>query len=180
VPLISKYAELAALNAAEVPSVRLCSEAECPLEHIQRAYTHKGGDDLLYGVEGRRSFRVHKVTTVAEFRIHVMNNVSIRAGMKTPRPDIDEPHPWVRSYEGGWFLDYGTNCQQFVRQRHRDAAKAAVAALGLDFGAVDVGETPDKQAIVFEVNRAPGLEGVTTQVYVNKFKDWYNGLRNND
>jgi hypothetical protein len=173
VPIISKYAELGRLADAEVPAVRLCELPDCEEDHIDRSFHHVGGKDLLYGVGGRR-FRVHKVEAVREFRIHVMNGVSIRAGMKVPH--VDEPHPWVRSFEGGWKLDYGTACQEFVRQRHRDAAKAAVAALGLDFGAVDVGETADKQAVVFEVNRAPGLDGVTTEVYARKIKEWYASL----
>jgi hypothetical protein len=45
-------------------------------------------------------------------------------------------------------------------------AKAAVRALGLDFGAVDVvWNAHYQQAYVLEVNTAPGIEGHTVQVY---------------
>ena len=90
-------------------------------------------------------------------------------------PDLvctcQQHHPWIRSHSSGWRLDYGEGART-VRQKHRDAAKAAVLALGLDFAAVDVAETRDKRVLVLEVNRAPGLEGVTVAKYVEKIKEW--------
>jgi D-alanine-D-alanine ligase-like ATP-grasp enzyme len=46
------------------------------------------------------------------------------------------------------------------------ASLAAVAALGLDFGAVDLGYNQKaKKCVVYEVNTAPGLEGTTVDRY---------------
>lgn len=58
--------------------------------------------------------------------------------------------------------------------RVRQAAKDAVAALGLDFGAVDVmaSEDNNEQVWVSEVNTAPGIGGSTSRIYINAFKQW--------
>lgn len=57
----------------------------------------------------------------------------------------------------------------------REAIKA-VQALGLDFGAVDIGYNHEtQQAWVFEVNTAPGLEGSTVQHYANWARSIHNG-----
>ena len=51
-------------------------------------------------------------------------------------------------------------------------AVAAVVALGLDFGAVDVVyNVKEQKAYVLEVNSAPGLSGTTLDKYVEVFKD---------
>jgi glutathione synthase/RimK-type ligase-like ATP-grasp enzyme len=53
-----------------------------------------------------------------------------------------------------------------------DIAVKAVAALGLDFGAVDVAWNEHyNKCVVFEVNTAPGLYGHTLDVYVNAIKE---------
>lgn len=54
----------------------------------------------------------------------------------------------------------------------RKAAKQAVKALGLDFGAVDVLEK-DGRAYVLEVNAAPGLGGSMPRLYAKTFKEWF-------
>jgi D-alanine-D-alanine ligase-like ATP-grasp enzyme len=47
-----------------------------------------------------------------------------------------------------------------------DYSLAAVSALGLDFGAVDLGyNVKREEAVVYEVNTAPGLEGSTLDAY---------------
>lgn len=140
---------------------------------VGRMHKHTGGEDLLHPPLNP-AFYVQRLNVVREFRIHVFGGISIRAGMKVPR--VADPHPWVRSYDGGWKLDYGEVCQKYLKQKVRDAAKAAVAALELDFGAVDVGLLADGTVVVFEVNKAPGLEGNTLQVYVNKIKGVFSKL----
>lgn len=52
-------------------------------------------------------------------------------------------------------------------------AKAAVTALGLDFGAVDVVWNEHyRRAYVLEVNTAPGIEGITVDKYAAKLKEY--------
>jgi D-alanine-D-alanine ligase-like ATP-grasp enzyme len=45
----------------------------------------------------------------------------------------------------------------------------AVAALGLDFGAVDIIEDKEGNFYVLEINTAPGLEGHTVTSYAKAF-----------
>jgi len=52
-----------------------------------------------------------------------------------------------------------------------EQASLAIAALGLDFGAVDIIWNNHYQlATVLEVNTAPGLEGQTITDYANYFR----------
>lgn len=129
---------------------------------IGRSANHQGGTDLLRG--GGRDYYTQKLNITREFRVHVFNGLSIRAGMKVPR--TENPHPWIRSYDGGWKLDYGHNSNAHVTNAIRTIAKQAVAALKLDFGAVDVGLVGNRP-VVLEVNLAPGLdEGPSVDAYV--------------
>ncbi len=58
-----------------------------------------------------------------------------------------------------------------------DVARQAVNALGLDFGAVDVAVISPSEAVVFEVNSAPGLTGTTIDNYVSYFKNGEDHVR---
>ena len=136
-------------------------------EWLPRTNGHIGGADLLVPTTAPDYFSL-KETIVKEFRIHSFRGKSIRAGEKKPRAGATV-HPWIRSYDGGWSIDY-TGFKS--KQRHRELAAKAVAALGLDFGAVDIGERADKSLIVLEVNRAPGLEGGTIDHYREAILGW--------
>lgn len=57
-----------------------------------------------------------------------------------------------------------------------DQAIAAVAALGLQFGAVDCVLDTDGYAWVIEVNTGPGLEGTAFKNYVQAFSDMINNI----
>lgn len=132
-------------------------------EWIARVYNHMGGNDLLTP-PARPNYYSKKEEFVKEFRIHSFKGKSIRAGEKVPREGFNNPSPWIRSFGGGWRIKY----DEFKsKESMRNLAAAAVEALGLDFGAVDIGRTADKRLVVLEVNRAAGLEGGTVTAYVN-------------
>lgn len=160
----NKLAEHKALLKAGVPVPELSSKPKAGF--IGRSSNHQGGKDLLAG--GGSSYWVEKIETTREFRIHVMGGLSIRAGMKVPRDGFPSPHPWIRSYDGGWRLSYGPANHQYVKDSLREAAKAAVSTLGLDFGAVDVAFKKGGGVVVWEVNKAPGLEGGSLKKYAEK------------
>jgi glutathione synthase/RimK-type ligase-like ATP-grasp enzyme len=82
-------------------------------------------------------------------------------------PRYESPHPLIRSWDNGWKISYTG-----VTQDVRDIAHSAVAALELDFGAVDIGRTRSGDVIVLEVNRAPGVEGSTLDAYVKAIQRW--------
>lgn len=139
-------------------------------EWLGRLNNHIAGSDLL-NAPARPDFYVKKLNLVSEYRVHSFRGVSIRAGKKIP-VEGGATHPWVRSSLGGWKISYDGHS---VKQKHRDLAHEAVKALGLDFGAVDLGKTSDGDLVVLEVNRAPGLDGGTISQYVKHIKRWDEG-----
>lgn len=98
-----------------------------------------------------------------EYRVHVFNGKSIRISEKLFGTTGATAHG---AYTTG-------------RPRHnvnhvRAAAKQAVEAVGLDFGAVDV-LADDDHCWVLEVNAAPGLGGSMPQLYAETFRKYFEG-----
>ena len=94
-----------------------------------------------------------------EYRCHIFQGRSIRISRK----DYSDEKTWVAVRPGDIPLE-----------TVRDAARQAVAAVGLDFGAVDIlarGERND-EVFVLEVNSAPGLGGSMPRVYFDTFMRW--------
>lgn len=102
-----------------------------------------------------------------EFRVHVFKGEVIdiqekRKRQETPNEEVDYK---VRSYQNGWVF-----CREniTVDESVLGESKAAVAALGLDFGAVDViWNEHHQKAYVLEVNTACGLDGSTVDIYAD-------------
>lgn len=108
-----------------------------------------------------------------EYRLHVMNGEVFFIQRKARKLDVpDEQVNWqVRNLDGG-FIYAHENVD--VPQVARDYATTAVAALGLDFGAVDILETKRGNYFVLEVNTACGLAGTTLDKYAEAFQKHYN------
>lgn len=106
-----------------------------------------------------------------EYRIHVFMGEVIDVQRKARKMDVpDEEVNWqVRNLEGGFI--YAREGVE-LGEEPRLQALAAVEALGLDFGAVDViwNERGDEY-YVLEVNTAPGLTGTTLEKYVEALKE---------
>jgi glutathione synthase/RimK-type ligase-like ATP-grasp enzyme len=98
-----------------------------------------------------------------EFRVHVCGDKIIDRQQKVLKAGT-QPHSWeVRNTANGFiFQRQGINVPTDVDTQ----ALAAVKALSLDVGAVDViwNESQNK-AYVLEVNTAPGLEGTSLEIY---------------
>lgn len=107
-----------------------------------------------------------------EYRIHVGRRndqfVVISQQRKARRADAENPNWQVRNHQNGFvYVREGVNPPGALVQ----AAKRALAATGLDFGAVDViWNERNEQAYVLEINTAPGLEGQTVIDYTNFFR----------
>lgn len=101
-----------------------------------------------------------------EFRVHVVNGRVIDTQRKI-RDTSREVTSWkIRSHENGFiFARNGLTADPELEQ----VAINAIAALGLDFGAVDIIQDKDNKYYVLEVNTAPGLEGATVTNYTNAF-----------
>jgi len=100
------------------------------------------------------------IPNTTEYRVHVFNNI-IDIQQKRPRDNARTVNQEVRTTSGGWGLYRGNvNCPAVCQ----NAAIAAVRALGLSFGAVDVLATAHS-AYVLEVNTAPELTEICTEKY---------------
>lgn len=107
-----------------------------------------------------------------EFRVHVVGNKVIDVRRKALKAGYSkEGVNWkVRNLAHGFiFAKDGFEAPQDVL----DQSVAAVAACGLDFGAVDVvWNNFRKEAYVLEINTACGLEGSTVDNYASAFKEF--------
>lgn len=181
-PPRNKHRELTLLKEAGVPVPAFDAGGVHPIgynvgEWLPRSLRHRAAADLLAGmanyapIDHHAGLLVQRVAVDHEFRFHVFKTpedrwVSIRAGLKVKARET--AHPWIRTLGEGWNIDYGNACRDLLRghKNIRETAKAAVEALQLDFGAVDIGLMPDGRPIVFEVNTAPGLaNSVTAEAY---------------
>ena len=100
-----------------------------------------------------------------EYRVHVFDGNVIDVQQKRKRQEIDNEDVdyRIRNAGNGWVY-----CRGGVEPPDGviDASIRAVGALGLDFGAVDIGwNNHHGAACVYEVNTAPGLEGTTLDKY---------------
>lgn len=136
---------------------------------------HSGSGIIILENETITSDKVCPLYTKAtkakvEFRIHVGNEggTIIEMVQKKKREGFEGGISGIRNHANGWVF-----ARQDIQVPTKviDAAKAAVKALNLDFGAVDVGYSPQQdKAFVYEVNTAPGLEGTTLENYTSYFK----------
>ena len=103
-----------------------------------------------------------------EYRIHVWMGDILDVQQKRRRVTDNESgyDNRIRNAASGWVFCRG---EVAAPDAVLDAAKKAVEACGLDFGAVDVGYTKsNSRACVYEVNTAPGLEGTTLDRYATE------------
>lgn len=98
------------------------------------------------------------VKDTAEYRVTVFKDEITDIQTKLPRVGQDA-HPMVRTYANGWGFQR-KSVPEVVYDKIVAAARAALAASGLDFAGVDVlYDTVKQRAYVLEVNTAMGLEG---------------------
>lgn len=98
-----------------------------------------------------------------EYRIHVWRGTPFDAQQKRRRREIEHAINEVRNTDNGWVF-----CREECEPPSYayEAAVAAVEALGLDFGAIDIKCNRERErAVVLECNTAPGLEGTTLARY---------------
>lgn len=162
-----KLSQALRLATAGVPTITVSLVREGP-DWYPRRSSHQQGFDFTNRRLRRGAipadFYVKKEELVDEYRIHVFRTAKdnmrvLRIAHKVPtRPDH---HLWVRSHRLGWKLSYVGGAPEVGKQAARDA----VRALHLDFGAVDLGMRGDATPVILEVNTCPGLEGGTLEMY---------------
>lgn len=138
---------------------------------LGRRTQHSRGTDIVPCESPRdwerkpRDYYTEYVPTAREFRIHVFKGNVIRVqGKYLDFPE--QANPWIRNHKHGYRF------RAPAKNLHSDrieAATQAVAALGLDFGAVDLLVGEDGLAYVLEVNTAPACSPMTAEAWVRAF-----------
>jgi glutathione synthase/RimK-type ligase-like ATP-grasp enzyme len=96
-----------------------------------------------------------------EYRLHVYRGRVFDIQLKRRRLDSGATNE-IRNSANGWvFTREGVTAPAIA---HAESI-AAVATLGLDFGAVDLKVSRNGNVGILEVNTAPGLEGTTLDKY---------------
>lgn len=137
---------------------------ETPHTVIGRTRRGFGGEGIVIYDRDDELGMDHEMYTIfihgaREYRLHVVGNEVVRAQQKVP---TDEPHA-IRNHKNGYRFT-GIVSRRLHSNRY-EAATAAVKALGLDFGAVDLLIGEDDQPYVLEVNTAPACSPLTARVY---------------
>lgn len=102
-----------------------------------------------------------------EYRIHIFDSSVLDSQEKRKRGGTGSRVDHDIWNHGNDFVFCRENLD--VPYAVHDAALRAVEALGLTFGAVDVGyDRATQKVVVFEVNTAPGIKGQTLTKYVEK------------
>lgn len=140
---------------------------------VRNKLTGNSGDGIVVVEEGEvpaAPLYTEYVKKKDEYRIHVAFGEVIGKQRKAAVEDREEEPDWkVRNLAGGFIFarNEGIEPPDDVIEQ----ALLAMEALGLHFGAVDIGYNGHyKQATVYEVNCAPGLTGTTLDEYVAAFR----------
>lgn len=97
-----------------------------------------------------------------EYRIHVIGGRVVKVAQKKKRKGVDG-NRFIRNHDNGYVMAF--HDIEWPEEAD-EVGMNAVNALGLHFGAVDLGYNDEKgEFCVFEVNSAPGLCGDTYNVY---------------
>lgn len=180
-PLKDKLTELQTLQRAGVAVPQFVTARPTGEGWLARKRMHQAANDLRAPAGSfTPAYWVKKLNIASEYRLHIFNGESLRLGKKVVRAGERNAHPWIRSVETGYQIDYGTTWRARGVDASlvpvRAACKAAVEALGLAFGAVDVGVTTEGAVVVFEVNTAPSLANNNSAVsYAEKIKGLLHG-----
>ncbi len=111
----------------------------------------------------------------AEYRVHVFRGRVIDFQQKRRRLSHDNPNWQIRNHVNGWNFarTFSPEISDEVRSDIQLRAIQAVAAMALDFGAVDIVTSGTDKPYILEVNTAPGLEGTTLYAYADAFANHY-------
>lgn len=130
---------------------------------LARTRTHQQGTDIILCLQKTdieratrlgRSYGLRYIPTAREYRIHIFNGKSIKVSQKIWTDTTKIYKPWVRNHLNGHTFRIP---EIPLDKDSRTLAKAAVKALKLDFGAVDLIIDDQGKSFVLEVNTGPGL-----------------------
>jgi len=127
---------------------------------VARKDSHQQGKDF-YLVASQNDFELAQhlgcthytkfIPCDREMRIHIFRGEII--GIAEKRMSDRCTSLTIRNFGNGWNFKYVDSCDENIKQISKDA----VAALGLEFGAVDIMRSVNGNIYVLEVNSAPAL-----------------------
>jgi hypothetical protein len=118
--------------------------------------------------------QMDKIKRMAEKKGVTIDEASLKFAMEYQGDKLASPDMIIKSNTRGY--KFSSIKLENVNKSLASEAIKAVAALNLQFGAVDCVIDPDGKAWVIEVNTGPGLEGTSFTSYVNAFKDVINKI----
>lgn len=102
-----------------------------------------------------------------EYRLHVCNGVVVSVQRKyLENPAIDNGG-YIKNHSHGYVFK---TPERELNNTRKEAAIAAVSALGLDFGAVDLIIDAEGKEYVLEVNTAPSLSPLRVEQYLEALR----------
>lgn len=138
---------------------------------------HSGAGIVVANDRGelvRAPLYVRYVKKIDEYRVHVGRDrdgqsIIISIQRKAKRNGVENANYRIRNLANGFvYVRNDVNPPDDVLEQ----AKAALRAVELDFGAVDViWNGHERRAYVLEINCAPGLEGQTVEDYARFFRE---------
>lgn len=171
--------KLAAFNIFKEANVRVPwftrSQAEAQARYdageiIFGRTTHgsKGRGITVYDGIGAR-LGVHElytefIPTRREYRLHVVGDQVVRIQRKYLEKRAENDTEYIKNYANGYVFKQP---RTELKPDRKALAVAAIKALGLDFGAVDMVIDAEGTAIVLEVNTAPACSPLTGRAYVS-------------
>lgn len=154
------------------------SEAEMyPILGRQMSHAEGRGINLYSspsGVGGYNDYYTRVIPSTKEYRFWVFRDSIVGCYERT--------RSWPVEREGfgrNWWNGWGYTLVDSPSDRAANHAKAAVAALDLDFGAVDMLLGEDRCWYVLETNTCPGATSYCQRALENlatKIKDWWDDL----
>jgi glutathione synthase/RimK-type ligase-like ATP-grasp enzyme len=121
---------------------------------------------LLAASPKRYKFFVKYLKKEREFRFHIFLGKCIFVQEKLKKKGVENADKYIRSHGRGWCFAFKHFNDKPVPDEGVGVATKAVAALGLDFGAVDMAWSDQSGFTVLEVNSAPGIENTSLKAYV--------------
>jgi glutathione synthase/RimK-type ligase-like ATP-grasp enzyme len=175
----NKLSTLNTLKAANIPCVDFTTNKDVALGWVDEGNVvygrsllnaHSGeGIHIINELDAFTSCPLYTkgIVRAHEYRVHVFNNKAIDI-QKKRRRDNSEASGEIKNLANGWVF-----CRDNVTAPKAlyDAAIAAVNALGLVFGAVDIiYKQRENTIVVLEVNTSPGMERTTIEKYTNALR----------
>lgn len=119
-------------------------------------------------VPQRHQLYVRFIPNEREYRLHVCRGVVISFQRKyLERPEL-KGDGYIKNHAHGYVF---ATPKRALNKSRQEAAVAAVEALGLDFGAVDMVVDKQGQEYVLEVNTAPALSPLRIEHYVKALRE---------